>query len=337
MENEKISVVVPAYNIVDEIEQCISSLRKQTYENLEVIIVDDGSTDGTSMLIDKLALSDSRIKVIHKPNGGVTRARLDGVKNATGEWIGFVDGDDYVEPSMYKHLWSNAKKYKADISHCGYQMVFPSRVDYYYNTGCLVEQDKITGLKDLLSGSFIEPGLCNKLFHKTLFHSLLHDGKMDCSIKNTEDLLMNYYLFSGAKKAVYEDFCPYHYIVRRNSASNSELNSHRLSDPIRVTDILLKETESEPILHEIVQQKFVRQLICLSTMDNQKNKALILPIKKESLKRLRKSLINVMSKKHYGIKLKFMTLWVCFLPDSYGWVHRIYQKLTGLDKIYEIS
>ena len=176
--DNKISIVIPAYNIENYLGTTLDSVLAQTYSNIEIIVVNDGSKDGTGAVIDSYAAREKRIKAIHKENGGVTSARLRGVQEASGEWIGFVDGDDGIEPDMYERLLENALKYGADISHCGYQMVFPNgRVDYYYNTGRLVQQDKITGLSELLSGAMIEPGLCNKLFHKHLFHGLLQPIK----------------------------------------------------------------------------------------------------------------------------------------------------------------
>ena len=246
MRNIKISVIVPVYNIEDYIEKTANSILEQTYQDLEIILVNDGSTDNSGTVIDCIKEKDDRIKVVHQANGGVTSARVAGIKEATGEWIGFVDGDDYIEPEMYEQLLENALKYHAQISHCGYQMVFDDeRVHYFYNTGRLAQQDRLTGMKDLLEGSFIEPGLCNKLFHKTLFHSLLQDGVMDYSIKNNEDLLMNFILFSNAEKSVYDDFCPYHYIVRKQSASRGRLNQNRILDPIKVKDIIVNLAPDE--------------------------------------------------------------------------------------------
>ena len=141
---------------------------------------------------------------------------------------------------MYERLLMNAVRYKAQISHCGYQMVFgDGRVHSFYNTGRLVQQDTLTGLQDLLDGSYIEPGLCNKLFHKSLLHSLLHNDAMDLSIKEHEDLLMNFILFMKAEKSVYEDFCPYHYIVREDSASRGRKNANQIFDPIKVKQIII--------------------------------------------------------------------------------------------------
>ena len=337
MEMDKLSIIVPAYNIEHYIESTVKGICDQTYRNLEIILVDDGSMDHTPEILDRLAEKDNRICVIHKRNGGVTSARLCGVEVATGEWIGFVDGDDYIEPEMYEILIENAKKYGADISHCGYQMVFPNRVDYYYNTGRLAEQDNLTGLKDLLEGSFVEPGLCNKLFHKTLFHSLLHDDLMDLSIKNNEDLLMNYYLFKQSKKAIFEDFCAYHYIVRESSAANKPLNEYQLLDPIRVTRILLKDTENIPELQTIVQIKYVRQLITLASMRLKANPELIEPNRRNARKELIRRLPEILAGKGFGIKLKGMALITGVCPTAYQIIHMIYARVTGLDKIYDLE
>lgn len=247
MDNNKISIIIPAYNIEQYIAATLDSVLAQTCSNFEVIVVDDGSKDGTGAIVDAYALKDFRIRAIHQANGGVTAARLHGVAEASGDWIGFVDGDDKIEPDMYERLLRNALEYDAQISHCGYQMCFPDgRVNFFHNTGHLAQQDKTTALKELLSGSRIEPSLCNKLFHKTLFHSLLHGEAVPRDIKINEDLLMNYFLFFAAERTVFEDRCPYHYIVRSTSASRAKLNEHKIYDPIRVKEII-RQSAAEDI------------------------------------------------------------------------------------------
>lgn len=237
--NDLISVIVPVYNIAQDLPNCLDSILAQTYANLEIVAVDDGSADGSGEILDCYEERFSNIRVIHKENGGVTSARLCGIQAASGAWIGFVDGDDEIEPDMYERLLYNAKKYDAQISHCGYQLCLPDgRVNYFHNTGILAQQDKIIALRELLSGSMFEPGLWNKLFHKTLFHSLLQGDAVDPSIKINEDLLMNFYLFSAAEASVFEDWCPYHYIAREGSVTRSKMNEHKIYDPIRVKDII---------------------------------------------------------------------------------------------------
>ena len=325
-----ISIIIPAYNIEKELPRTVDSVLAQTYKNIEVIVVNDGSKDGTGAVIDAYAGKDCRIKAIHKENGGVTSARLRGVAEATGDWIGFVDGDDWIEPDMYERLMRNAQEHHADISHCGYRMVFPKgRVDYYYNTGRLVEQDHDAGLRDLLEGRFVEPGLVNKLFRQELFVGL--EERMDFSVRINEDLLMNYWLFKNARKAVYEDFCPYHYVLRPGSAATSGLSTHKLEDPLKVMKLIYEDFPCSVAL-----ARLTRQRIALAIMEIKKNPELIRPVRASARKELCGCLGEVL-KSETGIKLKIMAVWTALWPASYGWVHSIYDRITGNDKKYDLE
>ena len=220
MHNEKISVIVPAYNLAHWISGCLDSILAQTHENLEVIVVDDGSGDETFSVVSQYAEMDSRVKAIQQDNGGVTSARLRGIREASGEWIGFVDGDDFIEPQMYTRLLENAHSQGADISHCSYRRDYDDgRVEYH------------AGLEE----------------------------KMDLSIRNNEDMLMNYYLFSEAQSSVYEAVCPYHYRMRADSASHRKLNAHRVYDPVRVREIILDCCDPE--LKTDARQALLRVLL----------------------------------------------------------------------------
>lgn len=331
-----ISVIVPVYNIAEYLSRSIGSILNQTYANIEVIAVDDGSRDDSLSVLRELSARDSRLHVIHQGNGGVTRARLTGIQAASGDWIGFVDGDDEIEPDMYEHLLKNAKQYGADISQCGYQMVFPSRVDYYYNTNRLIQQDKRSSLKDLIEGTFIEPGLCNKLFHKTLFHSLLHSETMDKSIKNFEDLLMNYYLFRESKFSIYEDFCPYHYMIRSGSAATAKINEHKLRDPLLVLRIIEKETIGDAVLQKAVKGRIAGILIGQATMNLNGQATLISPYRIRARKELRRMLPELLCGK-YSPRTKLLSIWAGIWPWSYAQVHAFYAKMRGTDKKYIVS
>ena len=253
-----ISVIVPVYNVADDLPRCLDSILAQHYPNIEIITVNDGSSDHSGEVLDEYAQMHSNIRVIHKENGGVTSARLRGVVEASGEWIGFVDGDDEIEPDMYERLLRNAREYDVEISHCGYQMHFPDgRVNYFHNTGILEKQNWITALRELLSGERVEPGLWNKLFRRSLFEGL----SMPLDIKNNEDLLMNYYLFSNAAQTVFDDWCPYHYIVRNTSASRAKLNDHKIYDPIRVKEIIRKTASAD--LQKDAQRAYINT--CINT------------------------------------------------------------------------
>ena len=194
--DKKISIIIPVYNISDYLSRCLDSVVKQTYTNLEIIVVNDGSSDGTEKQLDEWTKKDQRMKAIHQKNGGAGCARLNGVRAAMGDYIGFVDGDDFIEESMFERLMSNALEYEADISHCGYVMDFPDgHKDAYYNTGVILEQDRISGLESLLKGEVVEPSLCNKIFRRKLFFEIQDKTLLNHNIQNYEDLLMNYYLF----------------------------------------------------------------------------------------------------------------------------------------------
>ena len=118
-----ISIIIPVYNVKDFLDKCVESVCSQTYANLEIILVDDGSTDGSGELCDKWAAFDDRIIVIHKENGGVSDARNAGLDIAKGEYIGFVDSDDFIEPGMYEHLFKTLNHAGNDLVMCAYRTV----------------------------------------------------------------------------------------------------------------------------------------------------------------------------------------------------------------------
>ena len=117
----KISVIVPVYGVERYISDCIRSLCDQTWKNLEILLIDDGSKDGSGKICDEWAKKDSRIRVFHVENGGQSRARNIGMKEASGDYIGFVDGDDAAAPKMYEHLYGLMQKYDAQIAECNFE------------------------------------------------------------------------------------------------------------------------------------------------------------------------------------------------------------------------
>lgn len=334
--DELISVIIPAYNVENYIGATLDSILRQTYRNLQIIVVNDGSVDGTGEVIDAYARADSRIAAIHKENGGVTDARLRGLAQAKGSCIGFVDGDDRIEPDMYERLMCNMKSHQADISHCGYQMVFPNgRVDHYHNTGVLLVQKDGQGCTDILDGSMTEPGLWNKLYRRELFTGLAE--WMDTSIRINEDLLMNFYLFSRAKNCVFEDVSLYHYVLRKGSAATSRINEHKLKDPLRVQHLLEQETAAMPQWNRIVRRRLVYQLISSATLGLGDQKEMIAPFRKAARKELRQRLWETLKENACSSKLKLMALWTAVWPDSYRVVHSLYAAITGLDKKYTVE
>lgn len=215
----KISVIVPAYNAEKTIERCLKSILKQTYNNLEVIVVNDGSTDSTEFVISTLKKNDSRVRMITIENSGVSHARNVGIDNATGEYITFVDSDDYIDEEMYASLIDLIQKYNVKIAHCSY-----CNVDSYGNVisvvgdqGKTVVQNHDEAICCLLDGRLFAGGLWNKLFEVSLFCGC----RLDESIKHNEDILMNFQLFEQSDKSVYIDKPFYHYVAASNSSTHS--------------------------------------------------------------------------------------------------------------------
>lgn len=331
-----LSIIIPVFNIRPYIRQCLDSITHQTYTHIEIICVDDGSTDGSDILLDEYAKTDDRIFVIHKENGGVTSARVTGVLKASGDWIGFVDGDDCIEPDMYARLLQNAKQYGAEISHCGYQMVFPDRVDYYYNTGQIMHLNSREALMELLGGVF-EPGLCNKLFRRELLSRIITRGLVDVSICINEDLLMNFYLFRQAKETIFEDFCPYHYQKRKGSASSSALQLHHLTDPEKVYLTLIKETAGDPELNSHCRQLLVRHLIRAGTMKKEWYDAAIKDYIEHALLRLKEELHMIKQDVAFPCKLRYQAVLAAYSPAIYRIIHHAYGEITGINHKYDVD
>lgn len=317
----KISVIIPAYNIEKYISRCIDSVIEQTYDNLEIIVVDDGSTDGTWNEILAQSKKDGRIIPIHQENSGVSKARLTGINRASGDCIGFVDGDDRIDPDMYELLVEKLIQNDCDISHCGYKKIFPDgRIDYYYNTKNVEIQDHLTGVSDLIEGKKIEPGLWNKLFKKSLFTKLFSSGKMDFSIRLNEDLLMNYFLFSYANKSVFTDDCKYHYIVRENSASAAPFRKEKFFDCLKVHQIIFDETKSTTELHDKALVKYVSFLII------QMNSKIPKELKKKICVLLKEQAGTVFSSNVLSKKIKLIVFGIVYLTPIYVLTRKIYEK-----------
>ena len=215
--NDLITIIIPAYNAADYLERCVQTLLNQTHKHLEIIVVNDGSTDGTGKLLDELAQKDPRIKVIHQENRGVSESRNIGLDLATGDYIGFSDADDEAAPDMYELLYTNLINNNADISHCGFQLNKLDDAVKFHGTGALLLQTGSEGVKELLSGKRVEPSVCTKLYKK----SLLHNARFPADIKINEDMLFNVAAFKRAKKIVFEDVVKYYYRYNEASASHS--------------------------------------------------------------------------------------------------------------------
>lgn len=328
MDGGKISVIVPCYNIERYVEKTVQSILEQNYKNLEVLLIDDGSTDETPEIIDRLAREHPCVRSFHKDNGGVSSARLYGLDQSTGDWIAFVDGDDLLGPEMYSALVRNAVRYEADISHCGYEMHFPDHIDKYYGTGKLILQDHTIGLRDLLAGDFIEPGLCNKLYRRGLILEAKHECEANLNIRNLEDLLWNYYFFKRAGKSIYEDNCYYQYVLRKGSAATSELNRHKVIDPIKVFRIIERDISDSLDLQYIIAARKAAVLIALAEMNDAGMPKWAKYYAVNARRTLYKSRGRYLRGEYkWGLKVKILL--VILSPKAYSIIHRLYARARG--------
>lgn len=320
MKTNLISVIVPAYNIAEYLPRCLDSILNQTYSNLEVIVISDGSTDGTNEIIKKYADKDSRIVPVYKKNSGVSDTRNKGLSIAKGDYIGFVDGDDYIEPEMYEVLLKNALDNDADISHCGYQMVFPSRVDYYYNTGKKVIQNNKKGIRDLLVGDYVEPSPCIKIFRKNVLDNL----RMPENIRINEDILFNFYAFCNSNKSIYEDKPFYHYILRSNSAATSKINDNKLFDPIvvrkEIFDYCCKNLDFE--IQSLAYSKYLGSVIGLyRTLKRNK-----ITDKKEKARIYKDEIKNIKVKFSLSGRMKIEKFLFLYFTSIHMFIYNFYDK-----------
>ena len=232
MEKDKISVVVPIYNVEKFLPACVDSILAQTYQNLEVILVDDGSPDGCPAICDEYAKKDSRIKVIHKPNGGLSDARNAGIDIATGKYIAFVDSDDCCVPTMYEKLHNIIEKEKADIAICGF-----SRIDEDGKaiSGGWSRQFGVFGNENSADPLFTSKNVgiivaWNKLYNRNIFENIRYPKGMI-----HEDEYVIYDILSVANKVVIFPDQLYLYRQRNNSIVKSR-PSRKMFDAIKVVE-----------------------------------------------------------------------------------------------------
>lgn len=228
---DKISVIIPVYNVEKYLDKCIMSVINQSYKNLEIIIVDDGSTDNSRVLCDKYAKIDNRIKVFHKKNGGLSDARNFGLKHATGEFIAFLDSDDWIDEKLYTTLYSNLHMYNADISICKYKKVYNENEKLNgENTNGKYKIEVIGNISALeklhlhCDENRVQMIVAwNKLYKKELL-----DGELFPRGKIHEDELLIPQLLYKANKIVYINKELIYYRQRENSIMNKNFNIERL-------------------------------------------------------------------------------------------------------------
>ncbi len=240
METPLISIIVPVYNVRPFLDVCLDSLKKQSYPKCEFLLIDDGSTDGSGIVCDEFAKSDSRARVVHQQNLGLSEARNRGIREAKGEYITFVDSDDKITPDYVSYLFSLIKKYQAKISICGLEEITLKNKSVYY---AAEYSEKAMSTEETIGRMLREEGFTvvayAKLYHKSLWQGIeFPAGALH------EDLATTYKVVEKAPVVAFGPEAKYVYIKRAASISSSEF-SEKKYDIITFTDNMCDDIEKK--------------------------------------------------------------------------------------------
>ncbi len=309
MEKKKISIIVPIYNVEKYLKKCVESILNQTYKNIEVILINDGSTDNANEICLELEKNDQRVKYISTKNKGVCHARNEGLLIATGEYITFVDADDYIEPNMYEEMIKDIEKNNADIGICG------------YDTGDTTKEktlekkifDREEAIKNLFNDNSYRGFLWNKVYKKEVLYDEEKNIKLfDERLKILEDLVYNYDIFNKINKVIYNHKKFYHYIQRESSVLNTKFSKARLTTLIAL-DILIEKIQDEYIKNEL-KIHYLRSA-SHSLYYLKKDKKNNLDIIKKLRKAKKKYKTDIICNKNIDIKSKIKCIIWYYVPD----------------------
>ena len=222
-----ISVIIPVYNVEQYLEKCLDSILNQTYKNIEIILVNDGSIDKSGVICDEYSRKYNNIKVFHKENGGVSSARNLGITVAKGEYITFADPDDFLNKDMYKILYENAKNYNSDITICSVNEIRENVIATEDNTGKINKYSK----KDAINGYFndIYPFNHNYLWNKLFKRAMFDEIKLNEKITYQEDSEIMIKLLNLSENIIYVGIPLYNYDLRLGSLSSGNISKSKIT------------------------------------------------------------------------------------------------------------
>lgn len=268
-----LSIIVPVYNVEKYLRRCLDSILAQTYKNIEVILIDDGSPDNSGEICDEYASRDNRIRTFHIENNGVSSARNFGLKKAKGEYIGFVDSDDYIAPEMYEVLVKNLEEYNAGISICGFsQEDVNGEFHRYWEEDVLKTFNTAEQIEYLLVNKYYRCSIWDRIFKKEVLNNVFFHK----DINIYEDMLFDYEAIKNSQKAVYTS-TPYYYYCENdsNSAARSPFSDIKM-DIIKVCEFIFEDINNTyPELRKTAKNAFVRNnIMCakLAVSSGYKNK-----------------------------------------------------------------
>ena len=301
--NKLVSIVVPVYNVENYLEECVESLRNQSYKELEIILVDDGSTDRCGEICDQYSTKDSRIIVYHKENGGLSDARNYGIDRAHGELLGFVDSDDYVDSGMIAGMVSSLVQEDADIAICGYKKVYKNVI--LNKTPPARSYTRAQALYQLLRGIDFQDHVWAMIFRTELWEGIrFPKGKL------YEDVRTTYKLFMKANKIISISECFYNYRQRGSSIVKRDFNSGKLQCLEAEEELLNVPEFSDKQYRNCIEKRLLRtkgyviQEILLHSTDDAFNSQqdIVRSIQKE----YQHNAVNIISSNEYSTSLKLL-------------------------------
>lgn len=269
----RISIIIPVYNVEKFLDKCIQSIINQTYKNIEIILVNDGSTDYSLEICKQYEKTDDRVIVVNKENGGVSSARNTGLEIATGDYIGFVDADDYIDPKMYGDLLYAMEQNNADIAECGYST---TNLNYEIIDRFPLKDEIINGSyncsRNYLSKINTTNFNVNKLYKKFLFNDIRFP-----SLAYSEDYMVNVKTFYKCNRKVTISSCYYYYLQNDASAVNKPFSKLKL-DGIKAGKELFRfhqerYTDLSPLIALYITEYIIRHYKELKSSDNKDLKA----------------------------------------------------------------
>ena len=308
---EKISIIVPVYNTSKFLKKCLTSLINQTIKNIEIIVVDDGSTDESLEIAKSFAKLDNRVKVYSKTNGGLSSARNCGLRKATGKYIGFVDSDDYVDENMFETLRDMIKENNAQLSICGWYVVKDNIIEEckFKSKRTVLDSEKCIDI--LLNHVSFDNFACNKLFDKTLFHDInFPEGKL------LEDVLTIYKLIGKANKIVI-DSVPLYYYVLHNFSITSNLNKE--INPAAFEAFIIRKNDllkSYPKLSKKIKSNYFtisKSYFIISINSKKRNEE----FERERIKDMRSNIIFVWRDSSIPVRVKISSTLISIFPYLY--------------------
>lgn len=251
----KISVIIPVYNVEQYLEKCLDSILNQTYKNIEIILVNDGSIDKSGVICDEYSRKYNNIKVFHKENGGVSSARNLGIDNATGQYLAFVDPDDYIDPNMYEILVKKIVETNSDIAMCSFVYVKENENIVEDNSDETLVFDKEEVLRRYYTAikPFNASFLCNKLFKKELFKEV----RLDTELIIQEDTEVLIRIFNKIKLVVYVGIPLYSYLIRSGAATEGEISKGKVTTDISLLKIYEYTEKNFPRYKSIALNNYV--------------------------------------------------------------------------------